>query len=304
MVRSALLYLSRQSWLRNWIETSSASRRFTRRFIAGQTLDDGIRVARQLSQQGIFTSLDFLGENVSSLKEAGQSLDSYLHALDAVEQQQLPATVSVKLTHFGLQFSESECLKDLTALVRRAKEVGTRIEIDMESSEYTDRTLRVVRHLHATVGPHVRAVIQAYLHRSEKDIESLSALGIPVRLCKGAYREAAGVAFQAKRDVDRNYAKLMKILLESGTYPGIASHDEAIINQCVAYVKEKGIASDRFEFQMLYGIRRDLQQSLTGAGFRLRAYVPYGDAWYPYFMRRLAERPANILFLARNFLHR
>jgi proline dehydrogenase len=304
MLRSTFLYLSRQSWLRNWMETSPASRRLTSRFIAGQTLDDGIRVARQLSQERIFTSLDFLGENVTSLKEAGYSLDSYLQALDAIEQSNLPATVSVKPTHFGLQFSESECRSDLTALVQRAKEVGTRIEIDMESSEYTDRTLGIVRHLHATVGPHVRAVIQAYLYRSEKDIGNLSSLGIPVRLCKGAYREPARVAFQRKRDVDRNYLKLMKILLEAGTYPGIASHDESMVRQCLQFVKEKGIASDHFEFQMLYGIRRDLQQSLTAAGFRLRAYVPYGDAWYPYFMRRLAERPANVLFLARNFLPR
>jgi proline dehydrogenase len=302
MLRSTFLYLSRQSWLRHWMETSSASRRLTSRFIAGHTLHEGIRVASQLAQERIFTSLDFLGENVTSLDEASRSLKSYMQALDAIEANRLPATVSIKLTQFGLEFSEEVCRNDVRVLVERAKTIGTRIEVDMESSEYTDRTLQIVRDLHARFGGHVRAVIQAYLYRSEKDISDLSAEGIPVRLCKGAYREPATVAFPEKKDVDRNYIRLMKILLEDGTYPGIASHDESIITNCLEYVKERGIAPDRFEFQMLYGIRRDLQKRLTSDGFRLRSYVPYGDAWYPYFMRRLAERPANVLFLAKNLL--
>ena len=304
MLRSTFLYLSRQSWLRHWVETSAASRVLTRRFIAGRTLAEGISVARQLSQERIFSSLDFLGENITSLEQAKCSRDSYVEALDGIEKNHLPATISIKLTQFGLQFSEHECLKDVTVLVERATAIGTRIEFDMESSEYTDRTLSIVRQLHASVGPHVRAVIQAYLYRSEKDIQTLSAERIPVRLCKGAYREPASVAFRHKRDVDRNYVKLMKLLLETGAYPGIASHDESIIKECLSYVKQRSIASDHFEFQMLYGIRRDLQRRLTADGFRLRSYVPYGDAWYPYFMRRLAERPANVLFIARNFLRR
>lgn len=304
MLRSALLFLSRQSWLRHWMETSAVSRQLTRRFVAGRTLDDAIRVAGQLAADHIFTTLDFLGENVTTLDEAAQSRDSYLNALAAIENRHLPGTVSIKLTQFGLNISEQVCLNNVAALVCRAKSLGSRVEIDMESSACTDRTLRLVTELNRRFGGYVRAVIQAYLYRSEQDIRSLSAQRIPIRLCKGAYRESAEVAFQQKADVDRNYVKVMKLLLESGEYPAIASHDEAIINECLAYVRLRSIRPDRFEFQMLYGIRRDLQRKLVAQEFRLRSYVPYGDAWYPYFMRRLAERPANVIFLAKNFLRR
>lgn len=284
------------------METSSASRRFTSRFIAGRTLDEALRVASQLAADGILSSLDFLGENVTSIDEAAASRDSYLKALDGIAGRHLPATVSIKLSQFGLNLSEQICLNNVAALVERAKRLGTRVEIDMESAESADRTLAVVSEIHHRFGGHVRAVIQAYLYRSEQDIVRLSEQRIPVRLCKGAYREPAEVAFQHKSEVDRNYLLLMKMLLEMGEYPAIASHDEAILNECLSYVREKEIAPERFEFQMLYGIRRDLQRTLTQGGFRLRSYVPYGDAWYPYFMRRIAERPANLLFVAKNVL--
>lgn len=302
MLRSALLYLARQSWLRHWMETSAVSRPLTSRFVAGRTLDDAVRVAGQLAGGKIFTTLDFLGENVTSLEEAARSRDSYLDALAAIESRHLPGTVSIKLTQFGLDLSEEMCLNNVAALVGRAKALASRVEIDMESSAYTDRTLRIVDELNRRFGGYIRAVIQAYLFRSEQDVRSLSAQGIAIRLCKGAYRESVEVAFQQKADVDRNYAKLMKLLLDQGQYPAIASHDEAIVNECLSYVRQHSISPDRFEFQMLYGIRRDLQRNLIARGFRLRSYVPYGDAWYPYFMRRLAERPANVLFLAKNFL--
>ena len=284
------------------METSSASRRFTSRFIAGRTLDEALRVVGQLQSEHILATLDFLGENVTSLEEASKSRDSYLTALDGIQKQGLPATVSIKATQFGLDLSEEVCANNVSALVPVAKAAGNRIEIDMESSAYTDRTLRLVCNMHEKFGGCVRAVIQAYLYRSEQDIRRLSEKGIPIRLCKGAYREPPTVAYQQKADVDRNYIRLMKLLLQDGVYPGIASHDERVVEECLRFVKDRCVPPERFEFQMLYGIRRDLQKRLIRNGFRLRLYVPYGDAWYPYFMRRLAERPANVLFIARNLL--
>ena len=302
MLRRTLLHLSESHWLRQWMENSPVSRKLTSRFVAGTTLEEGIRVLRQLSAERITGTLDFLGENVTSLEAAAKSRDSYLSALDQIRQAGLPATVSIKLTQFGLNFSPEVCANNVVALVERARAMNTRVEIDMESSEYTDRTLAIVSEVHRRHEGCVRAVTQAYLYRSEKDIESLSKQKIPVRLCKGAYREPAEVAFPRKADVDSNYVKLMKILLDSGMYPAIASHDERIIRETLHQVKEQKIGSERFEFQMLYGIRRDLQRQIVAQGYRLRLYVPYGDAWYPYFMRRLAERPANVLFLAKNLL--
>ena len=265
-------------------------------------MDEALGVARQLQSEHILATLDFLGENVTSLEEASKSRDSYLAALERIQKQGLAATVSIKATQFGLDLSEEACTNNVSALVAIAKPAGNRIEIDMESSAYTDRILRLVCHMHEKFGSCVRAVIQAYLYRSEQDIRRLSEKGIPIRLCKGAYREPSTAAYQQKADVDRNYIRLMKLLLKDGAYPGIASHDEHVIDECLNFVKDKSISPERFEFQMLYGIRRDLQKRLTRDGFRLRLYVPYGDAWYPYFMRRLAERPANVLFIARNLL--
>ena len=284
------------------MENSSISQRLTSRFVAGRTLVEGIAVLQNLNRQRILGSLDFLGENVRSLQEASQSRDSYIAAQCAIERAGLPATVSIKLTQFGLDFSQDACVDNVIELVERARKMNSRVEIDMESSDYTDRTLEIVAGLQNRFPGCIRAVIQAYLYRSEADIRMLSDQRIPVRLCKGAYREPATVAFPHKQDVDANYIKLMLLLLDEGTYPAIASHDESIINTALQHIKEQNIAPDRFEFQMLYGIRRDLQRKLISQGYRLRLYVPYGDAWYPYFMRRLAERPANVLFLARNLL--
>jgi proline dehydrogenase len=301
VLRSLLLFLSRQSWLRHWMETSPAADRLTSRFVAGHTLEREITVCQRLNQDGYLASLDHLGESVTSLEEARNSRNAYLGALDQIAALKLSATVSVKLTQLGLDFSEADCEDNVEQLVARAKEIGTTVEIDMEASAYVDRTLGIVRRMHERHG-HVRAVIQAYLRRSEGDIRDLCRWRIPVRLCKGAYQESASVAFPRKQDVDRNYAALMKILFTDGLQAAIASHDEKIVRQAMDLAKEQKLGADRFEFQMLYGIRRDLQRRLIGEGFRLRLYVPYGDAWYPYFMRRLAERPANVLFLIRNLV--
>ncbi|HEX4771404.1 MAG TPA: proline dehydrogenase family protein [Bryobacteraceae bacterium] len=298
MLRRSLLYLSESRVLRQWMEQSRISQKFTSRFVAGRTLDDGLRVLRKLSAEGLLATLDFLGENVTSLREAEISRDTYLNALRQV--QPFAATVSLKLTQFGLNLSDDACLSSLRDLMLCARLVQSRVEIDMESSEYVDRTLRIVEQLHAEFDGRVRAVIQAYLYRSEDDIARLSSQRIPVRLCKGAYHEPPLVAYPNKVEVDENYVKLMRQLLQKGAYPAIASHDESIIRGALAYVREQKIGPDRLEFQMLYGIRRDLQRELVAKGYRVRLYVPYGDAWFPYFMRRLAERPANLIFLAKN----
>lgn len=283
------------------METSATARRLTSRFIAGLSLDDGLRVARELQGRGVLSSLDHLGENVSTPGEAMIARDAYLAALRRIAAERLPSTVSMKVTSVGLDVSEELCRTHSEELARTAQASGSAVECDMEDSGYTDRNLAIVRDLHAKYGS-LRAVIQAYLYRSDSDVEDLSKRGIPVRLCKGAYQEPASVAFPQKLDVDRNYVKLMMALFDRGVNPAIATHDEAIIGQAIEYVRARKISADRFEFQMLYGVRRKLQQQLVARGFRLRLYVPYGEAWYPYFMRRLAERPANVLFIARSLV--
>jgi proline dehydrogenase len=283
------------------METSPLADRVTSRFVAGSTLERELVVCQKLNAEGYLTTLDHLGESVTSLAETEQSRDSYLTALDHIARLNLPATVSIKLTQLGLDFSEPAARAAVECLVARAKSIGRMVEVDMESSQYAERTLALVSELHAKYGS-VRAVIQAYLYRSESDIENLCRRSIPVRLCKGAYHEPPDVAFPRKKDVDANYIRLMLQLLDRGAYPAIASHDENIVRRAIGYVRERNIAADRFEFQMLYGVGRELQRRLVADGFRLRLYVPYGIAWYPYFMRRLAERPANVLFLARNLL--
>lgn len=296
MLRNTLLFLSRQQWLRRRVQQSRLTRPLVNRFIAGETLDSALGVARKLSAEGIWTSLDRLGENVSTIAEAEASLTAALNTLDRITEQQLPATISIKLTQFGLDISEPECRRIIATLVDAAKAHNTRIEIDMESSAYTDRTLAIVREMNARQG-NVRSVIQAYLHRSEADVETLCREKIPIRLCKGAYLEPPEVAFPDKHSVDENYRKLMQILFTRGTYPALATHDEKLIREA----QPNPPAS--FEYQMLYGIRRDLQRDLIAKRYRLRLYVPYGSAWYPYFMRRLAERPANLFFLLRSLVH-
>lgn len=300
-LRRTILYLSRHKALRHWVETSRAARRLSSRFIAGSKLSDALDVCRKIRADGITATLDYLGENVNSLDEAAACRDAYLATLHAMREAGVEPNVSLKLTQFGLDLAESACAENVGALVKAAAAIGGFVRIDMESSQYTDRTLALVTRLHAEYGA-CGTVIQAYLRRSAADIECLERERIRVRLCKGAYLEGPDVAFPDKAAVNRNYLELAKSLLMRGVYPAIATHDERIIEAVESFVKEHGIGRDRFEFQMLYGIRRDLQRRLIKDGYRLRLYVPYGEAWYPYFMRRLAERPANLLFFVRNLL--
>lgn len=299
-MRSLFLFLSRQRHLRRWVETSRLARRLSSRFVAGDRLENALSVGRRINAEGITLTLDHLGESVTSLAEASQARDVYLNALENIYANGIEGNVSLKLTQFGLALSEAECRTNVAQLAAQAAELGNFIRIDMESSEYTDRTLSLVEELHSQYGC-VGTVIQAYLYRSRKDVERLCARRIRVRLCKGAYLEPPGVAYPKKSEVDRNYVDLMKLLLDHGEYPAIATHDERMIDETKAYVAKQGIDRAHFEFQMLYGIRRDLQRRLVAEGYRLRVYVPFGKAWYPYLMRRLAERPANVFFLARHF---
>jgi proline dehydrogenase len=303
MLRSALLYLSRHRRLRRWAESSPVARRLTSRFVAGQTLEEGLAVCARLNRDGILATLDHLGENVTSAEEAAASRDAYLAALDAIAQRGLRATVSIKLTHFGLDFSEEACRDYVTSVAQRARETSNAVEIDMEASQYVDRTLRLVRDLHEAFAC-VRAVIQAYLRRSEADLKTLVARGIPVRLCKGAYMEPADIAFQGRRQIRASFLRLAEMLLADGRLPAFATHDERLIKGIIRLAGERGRNPEGLEFQMLYGIRRSLQRRLAGQGFRVRLYVPYGVAWYPYLMRRLAERPVNLLFIVKNLLRR
>jgi proline dehydrogenase len=299
VLRSLLLFLSRQRHLRQWVETSGVARRLSARFVAGETLDDALRVGRKINSEGITVTLDHLGESVTSLAEAARARDVYVQTLAAIHQNAIRGNVSLKLTQFGLDLSEAECRANVAMLVSDAARLGSFVRVDMEASAYTERTLRLVEDLDAQYGA-VGTVIQSYLRRSRKDVERLCARRIRIRLCKGAYLEHADVAFPRKADVDRNYVEQMRLLLDEGEYPAFATHDENIIEQTKAYAARRGIAAGRFEFQMLYGIRRDLQRRLVRQGYGLRLYVPFGKAWYPYFMRRLAERPANLFFLTRH----
>jgi proline dehydrogenase len=283
------------------MEAWPPSHKVTRRFVAGDTLEEALAVCERLQGEGIFSTLDHLGENVRTIEEASASCDAYVSALENIAERHLSSTIAIKLTQFGLDLSEDACLDNVRRLEAKAKTAGSRVEIDMESSAYTERTLAMAIQAGSECGC-VRVCVQAYLRRSAGDIKRLNAAAVPVRLVKGAYREPPSEAIPRKQDVDANYVALMKTLLDRGVYPAIATHDEKIIRQAIDYVRIRGIQPESFEFQMLYGIRRDLQRKLTKQGYRLRLYVPYGTEWYPYFMRRLAERPANLWFVLRNLL--
>lgn len=307
-LRATLLYLSRHRRLRAWAENSGIARRFSTRFIAGKTLDDALNVCRRIRAQGIAATLDYLGENVRTVDEAAACRDMCIRALKALHGAGLEPNVSLKLTQFGIDLDEKACEHNVAALVRAASAMGGFVRIDMEGSAYTDRTLALVRRVHAEYGA-CGTVIQAYLYRSPHDVSGLIQEGIRIRLCKGAYLEPSDVAFPKKGDVDRQYIGLAQHLLGAtktrpGYYPAIATHDEGAIDRIELFAANNGIPHDAFEFQMLYGIRRDLQRRLVKNGYRMRLYVPFGEAWFPYFMRRLAERPANLLFLARNLVAR
>jgi proline dehydrogenase len=306
MLRTFFVRLSENRSLRAFAERSSLGRRVSQRFVAGTEISDAIRATQAMNRAGLSVTVDNLGENVHDAGEARQSAQLYHELLDAITAQNLNANVSLKLTHMGLDLDEQLARDQVAALVAQAASMNPRgfVRVDMEGSPYTQRTLDFVHELHRMPGNRgcVGAVIQAYLYRSEGDIEKLLAEGIRVRLCKGAYKESSDIAFPKKADVDANYVKLMKVLLKSGIYHGLATHDENVIRQARDFATRENLPRDAFEFQMLYGIRRDLQQRLVREGWRLRVYIPFGTEWYPYFMRRLGERPANALFIARNLL--
>ena len=302
-MRALLLRLSESKRLAPLMMSNGASRRVARRFVAGETLDDALIAAREVNRTLHLASLDLLGENVSDEAGARRAAEEYIEIFDRIAQERLDANVSLKLTQLGLDLSADLCVELLEQIVAHATSQGNFVRVDMEGSAYTQRTIDIVKRVRAEY-PGVGTVMQAYLYRSEQDVQDLLAAGCRIRLCKGAYQEPADVAFPKKADVDANYVKLMKLLLPSGIYHGIATHDPAMIRATLDFVREQNITRDRFEFRMLYGIRTDLQQKLVRDGFRVRVYIPFGVDWFPYFMRRLAERPANIAFFLRNLLPR
>jgi len=306
MLRTFFVRLSENSSLRAFAERSSLGRRLSGRFVAGTEIVDAVRATQAVNRAGMSVSIDNLGENVTNPDEARNSAQLYLQILDAIIANQLNANISLKLTHMGLDVDEQLARDIVSGLVAKAASMDPPgfVRVDMEGSPYTQRTLDFVHELHRVPGNanSVGTVIQSYLRRSESDIEKLLTENIRIRLCKGAYKEPAEIAFPAKSDVDANYVKLMKILMKSGVYHGLATHDENIIQQAEAFAIAEKLSPDSFEFQMLYGIRRDLQQRLVRKGWRVRVYIPFGTEWYPYFMRRLGERPANVFFIARNLL--
>ena len=306
VLRSAFIAMSRNRPLRRFCESSSLGNKLSSRFVAGLEIADSLRVAEAVNKQGIHVTLDSLGESVSSAAEAHKAADIYHQLLDSIAERHLDANISVKLTQMGLTLDPQLAESIATKLAEHAHAAGNFVRIDMEDSPLTQVTLDIVRRLHGRTDLRgaIGIVIQAYLYRSQADIEQLIADGIRVRLCKGAYKEPAEVAFPRKADVDANYVKLSHLLLESPLYHGLATHDEAMIEAAKSYVRQHGIDSSRFEFQMLFGVRRDLQRKLVAEGFNVRVYIPFGHEWYPYFMRRLAERPANVFFLAKNLLRK
>ena len=301
MLRHVFIHLSENKRLRRWMETSRLTAGLTRRFVAGHTLEAAMTVCRKLCAERLSATIDQLGESVTTTAEAAQFRVGIEGIYRAIAAAELPLTVSIKLTQLGLGLSSELCMANTALLAEMAASQNSRLEIDMESSEYVDRTLDIAEAMHQQYG-HVRCVPQAYLRRSEQDLRRMNRLGVPVRLCKGAYDEPAAVAFPEKAEVDRNYLKMARLLIAEGAFPAIATHDLRMIEGTLAAVRATGRKAEEFEFQMLYGVRRDLQARLAAQGYGVRLYVPYGDAWYPYFMRRLAERPANVVFIAKNLL--
>ncbi|HSQ28704.1 MAG TPA: proline dehydrogenase family protein [Gemmatimonadaceae bacterium] len=303
MLRSALLYLSNQPRVFRFVRNNRMAKKFARRFVAGETLEDALRAIQALNAKGISASIDLLGESVTNEREARTAGAAYLGMLDRIAERRLDANVSVKLTAMGLDISEELCVSIMHDVLSRAQALGTFVRLDMESSAYTERTLRLFEdRLYPAYKNHVGIVLQSYLYRTWSDVERAVQLRCRVRLCKGAYKEPASVAFPDKREVDANYSKCMQALLEHGNYPAIATHDPLLIAEAKRIVAEHDVDRSRFEFQMLYGVRRDLQEQLVREGYRMRVYVPFGTQWYPYLMRRLAERPANVAFMTGNIV--
>jgi proline dehydrogenase len=304
VLRAFFVSLSENRAIRGMAERSSIGQKLSSRFVAGTSIEDAVAATQAVNKMGMHVSLDNLGENVTNAEEARDSAKLYDRILEEIGARRLDANVSVKLTHMGFDLDQQLALDIVSGLVAKSAAMQPRnfVRIDMEGSPYTQRTLDLVHELHRRPGHQgcVGAVIQAYLFRSEDDVEKLLAEGIRVRLCKGAYKEAGDIAFQKKSEVDQNYVKLMKRLMKSGVYHGLATHDESIIEQAITFARAEKIPPSSFEFQMLHGIRRDLQQKLVQEGWNVRVYIPFGAEWYPYFMRRLGERPANTFFILKN----
>ncbi len=303
MLRSALLKLSESKKFANWVISNAQMRRMSHRFVAGEELDEALAAARVSNDQGMLASLDYLGENVSSTADAQHARDSYLEIFEKIAAQRIDANVSCKLTALGMDLSADFCEGLVLSIVEHAAGTDNFLRVDMEGSAYTQRTIDLVKRVRSQ-SPAIGTVIQAYLYRSEGDVQDLLTVGCRIRLCKGAYKESAEVAFEKKADVDANYVRLVKTLLPSGFYHGIATHDPKMIAATIRCAAEQKISKEDFEFQMLYGVRTDLQRRLVRDGYRVRVYIPYGKDWFPYFMRRLAERPANVEFFLRNFFRR
>jgi len=301
MLRSALLYLSDQQQIFKFVRNNRVAKSFANRFVAGETVDTALAAVARLNARGITASLDLLGESVHNEAEARAAGEAYINMLDRIHGQRADANVSVKLTAMGLDISEDLCVANMQKILQRARDCASFVRIDMESSEYTQRTLDLFeQRLYPAYRENVGIVLQSYLYRTFADVERAISMKARVRLCKGAYKEPETVAFPDKKDVDANYVRCMHELMLKGNYPGIATHDEAIIREAKRFAKANDVAPDRYEFQMLYGVRRDLQDRLVREGYRMRVYVPFGTQWYPYLMRRLAERPANVAFLTGN----
>ncbi|MGC8879537.1 MAG: proline dehydrogenase family protein [Anaerolineae bacterium] len=303
LLRPVFIALSRSARARQLVTHYGPMRKLARRFIAGETLDEAVAVVRELNRNGIQATLDHLGENVADKEDARRAAEEYQQLAQRIAQEALQSSISVKPTHLGLDFGEDFCYGQLRAIVHMAQQFGLTVEVDMEGSAYTQATLNIV---HQLLDHHrnLRVALQAYLYRTEEDLKHLIMRGSSVRLCKGAYDEPSTVAWRSKADVDASYARLMHMMLseqalQNGFYPALATHDHNLILQAEREAVRRNIGKERFEFQMLYGVRRDWQRRLAIDGYRVRIYVPYGTQWYPYFMRRLAERPANVLFITR-----
>jgi proline dehydrogenase len=303
VARSALLFLSRQEGLKDFATKFRPFKRMTTRFVAGETCDEAAEAIRAINANGASASFDHLNEGVTRAEETAEEVREYKQILARIDETGIDSNVSIKLTQFGLAIDPELCYRNARAVVEEAARRGNFVRVDMEESAVTQATIDIFKRLRAefdlnTVG----IVLQSYLRRTASDVEDLLKLPARIRLCKGAYNEPPEVAFPEKKDVDANYVAQMKVLLSSGVYHGIATHDEKMIAATIEHAQRESIAKEAFEFQMLYGIRRDLQLQLAREGYRMRVYVPYGRHWYPYFMRRLAERPANVWFILKNML--
>ena len=303
VTRSALIYLSRQEWLKEFAAKLGLFKKLTTRFIAGENIEQAVAAIRDLNARGCTASFDHLNESVGSLAETESEVREYLDVLARIDETGIDSNVSIKLTQFGLEIDPDLAYRNARRIVEDAAHRGNFVRVDMEGSNVTQTTIDVFKRLRAEFGlDDVGIVLQSYLFRTQDDARDLLKIPARIRLCKGAYNEPPEVAYPSKQDVDNNYVRVMQMLLASGFYHGIATHDPKMIDATIDFAQREGIGKEAFEFQMLYGIRRDLQDQLARDGYRMRVYVPYGKHWYPYFMRRLAERPANIWFVLRNML--